>query len=147
MDSEFEKRLQHRPLKRVPGEWRAEILAAARAARTSHEERNAADSNRSWLSTINSQLSTLLWPHPKAWAGLAGVWMCIAVLNFSMREKPAMIAEAKASPPPSPEMVAELKQQQKMMAELIGAGEMRVADRQRTVLPKPRSEREEIRIS
>lgn len=142
---EFEKRLSSQPLKQAPTEWRAEILAAAREAQAGRQQKVAADLNRSWLSTIASQPSTLLWPHPKAWAGLAAVWLCILALNFSMRERPTMMMVARASSqPPSPEMVAELKQQQKMLAELIGAGEARVANRQRMPVLKPRSEREEI---
>jgi hypothetical protein len=38
----------------------------------------------------------------------------------------------------------ELKQQQRMLAELIGAPEIQVADRQRLFIPRPRSERVEI---
>jgi hypothetical protein len=139
---EFEKRLSSQPMKRVPGEWRAEILAVAREAPAGRQQTVAADPNRSWLSTINSQLSTLLWPHPKAWAGLAAVWVCILALNFSAQEKPAVLTQA--SPPPSPELVADLKQQHRMLVELIGATEVREADRPRIFLPRPRSERGEV---
>jgi hypothetical protein len=148
MDSEFEQRLRRQPVKKVPGEWRAEILGAARAAEMNQRQQEVsreftfAATRRSWLSTISYQLSTLLWPHPKAWAGLAAVWVCIFTLNFSMREKPAVLAGK--TPAPSPEIVSELKQQQRMLAELIGAPEIQVADRQRLFAPKPRSGRTEI---
>ncbi len=46
---------------------------------------------------------------------------------------------AGGTPSPSPEIVSELKQQHRMLAELIGAPEMQVADRQRLLAPKPRS--------
>jgi hypothetical protein len=145
---QFEERLRRQPVKQVPSEWRAEILRTARAAGVNRREEEAsreitfAATGGSWLSTISHQLSTLLWPHPKAWAGLAAVWVCIFTLNFSMREKPAVLAEK--TPAPSPEIVSELKQQQRMLAELIGAPEMQVADRQRLLAPKPRSGRTEI---
>ena len=118
MDSEFEQRLRRQPVKKVPGEWRAEILSAARAAGVNRREEEVsreftlAGTGGSWLSTVRRQLASLLWPHPKAWAGLAAVWVCIFMLNFSMQEKPAVLAEK--TPSPSPEIVSELKQQQKM---------------------------------
>ena len=145
MDSEFEQRLRRQPVKKVPGEWRAEILSAARAAEVHQpvsREFTFAATSGSWLSTVRRQLASLLWPHPKAWAGLAAVWVCILALNFSMQDKPPVLAEK--TPPPSQELVAQLKQQQRMLAELIGAPELQVADRQRLLAPRPRSERVEI---
>jgi hypothetical protein len=140
MDSEFEQCLRRQPLKPLPGEWRADILAAAREAQAIRHSSFVI--RHSWLSTLNSQLSTLLWPHPKAWAGLAAVWLVIFALNFSMRERPPGLV-MRASPP-SPEAMVELRQQQKMLAELIGPAELGVANRQRVLFPKPRSERVEI---
>lgn len=131
---QFEQRLKGQPLRQIPAEWRAEILAAAQT--TSRTTPRA-----SFLSTFNHQLSALLWPHPKAWAGLAAVWICILALNFSTRDKSPVMAEKNS--PPSPEMVAELKKQQRLFAELMGANEPRVADRQK-IFPKPRSERAEF---
>ena len=146
MDSEFEQRLRRQPLKPLPAEWRAEILAAVAAEVNRRQEVSReftfAATEHSWLSTLNHQLSTLLWPHPKAWAGLAAVWICIFILNFSMRDpSPALAVKAT---PPSPEVVVELRRQQRMLAELIGPAEVSVADRQRVWFPKPRSERVEM---
>lgn len=137
MDSEFEKKLSRQTVKQIPCEWRAEILSAAveahHASRITH---------RSWLSTLNHQLSTLLWPHPAAWAGLAAAWMVIFGLNFSMRDKTPVLAERTTTP--SPEVLVELRQQHKLYAELIGLAETHDADRQRVPSPKPRSECVEI---
>jgi hypothetical protein len=83
-----------------------------------------------------------LWPHPAAWAGLAAIWLMILSLNFMMQDNPPVLVQT--APPPLPQMVADMRQQQKMLAELIGPPEVRVADRQRTQPSKPRSEREEI---
>lgn len=129
------------PLRAVPAAWRGEILSAARAARATARLAPRA----SLLSTINSQLAALLWPHPKAWAGLAAVWVGIAVLNFSTREPAPRLAEKSAAP--SPELVAELKQQQRMFAELAGGYETGEADRPRVFAPRPRSERVEIAVT
>lgn len=134
---QFEQRLRRQPMKPIPAGWRAEILAAARDAQTIRHSPFVIRHSR--LAALNQQLATWLWPHPKAWAGLAAVWVCIFILNFSMREAGPAVAEKSA--PPSPEMVAELRRQQKMLAELIGSTELRVADRQPVLAPKPRSER------
>lgn len=134
---QFEQRLRRQPEKPIPAGWRAEILGACREARV--EKRRP---ERDWLSTFAARLSTVLWPHPKAWAGLAAVWISIFILHFSVRDTTPVAAEKSA--PPSPELVVELRQQQKMLAELVGAPEVRVADRQPRFTPKPRSELTEI---
>jgi len=131
---DFEQRLQRQPLRQIPVEWRGEILSAAK-----HASRPVP--RASFLSTFNFQLSTLLWPHPKAWAGLAAVWILIFAVNFSIRDKAPVMAEKAA--PPSPEVIAELRQQQRMLAELIGSSQAREADLPR-FLPQPRSERVEV---
>ena len=51
---------------------------------------------------------------------------------------------AEKSGPPSPEVMVELKKQQLLFAELVGAREPLDADRQKLFLPKPRSECGEI---
>jgi hypothetical protein len=136
---DFEQRLQRQPLRQVPAAWRGEILAAAREAEASRHPSPV--TRHSWVSTLNAQLSAILWPHPRAWAGLAAVWILILAVDFSVRDKTPIVAEK--STPPSPEVVAELKQQQRMLAELIGANQARDAEPPR-FLPQPRSERMEI---
>jgi hypothetical protein len=135
---QFERRLSRQPLRQIPHEWRGEILAAARDT----QNRSSPVTRRSLPSTLNHQLLTILWPHPKAWAGLAAVWILIFAVDFSIRDKSPQVAE-KVSPP-SPEVVAELRQQKLLFAELIGSTEPLVADRQKLFLPRPRSERADI---
>lgn len=138
--NEFEQHLSRQPLRPIPPEWRKEILAAANEAPTVRHVSLA--TRRSWLSTLNHQLSTVFWPHPKAWAGLAAVWVLIFVLNISTRETaPKQVAK---SAPPSPEMLAELRKQQRMFAELVGPREEPVADRSKTYAPRPRTWRVEL---
>jgi hypothetical protein len=136
---QFEQRLRRQPVKQIPPEWRKEILNSVAA---DVNRRQTVSREFTFAATGWSRLSTLLWPHPKAWAGLAAIWVLILTLNFSTQDKPAVLA-AKV-PPPSPEVLVELRQQQKMLAELIGPAELHVADRQPLFLPKPRSERAEI---
>ncbi len=132
----FEQKLQRQPLRQIPDEWRGEILAAATSCRASRVTRH------SFLSTLNAQLSTILWPHPRAWAGLTAVWILILAVNFSMRDKTPVSAEK--SSPPSPEVIVELRQQQRLLAELIGPRDASDADRSKSFVPQPRSECAEI---
>lgn len=136
---DFEQKLQRQPLRQVPAEWRGEILAAADGRKSKAESRGQ---EGCWRSTFVSRLSTLLWPHPRAWAGLAAVWILILAVNFSMRDKIPVSAEK--SSPPSPEVIVELRQQQRLLAELIGPRDIRDADRSKSFVPQPRSERAEI---
>jgi len=143
---DFEQKLQRQPLRQVPAEWREEILAAVAADVNRRQEVSReftfAATRRSWLSTLNSQLSTILWPHPQAWAGLAAVWILILAVGFSIRDKSPVLAEKSA--PPSPEVIVELRQQRRMLAELIGPRDARDADRSKSFVPQPRSERAKI---
>jgi hypothetical protein len=144
---DFEQKLRRQSLKEIPAEWREEILAvmatdANRRQEISREFTFAATSFRKLLSTLNAQLSTLLWPHPKAWAGLAAIWILILAVDFSMRDQSPVLAEK--STPPSPEVMVELQQQQRMLAELIGLRDTSDADRSKPLVPQPRSERVEI---
>ena len=132
---QFERRLSRQPPRPVPDEWRAEILSAVERA-----SRSAPRS--SLLVTFNQQLSTLFWPHPKAWAGLAAVWVLILAVNFSTRDTSPRMTEKSLSP--SPEVMVELKKQRQLFAELMGSREPLATDRQKMFSPKPRSEWAEI---
>ena len=139
MNDDFEQKLQRQLLRQIPGGWREEILMTAESVAGSRHSPPV--TRPSWLSTLNSQLSTILWPHPNAWAGLAAVWILILAVDFSTRDQSPVVAEKSA--PPSSEVIVELKQQQRMLAELIGAGQAREAEAPR-FLPQPRSERVEV---
>ena len=137
---QFEQSLSRQPLRPVPAAWRGEILAAASdAVATRHASRVT---HPSFFSTLNSQLSTILWPHPTAWAGLAAIWILILAMDFSARGTAPVVAEKTA--PPSPEAIVELKQQRRLLAELIGPREAHDADRSETFVPQPHSERAEF---
>lgn len=134
--NDFEKHLQRQPLRPIPPEWRAEILQQATTAGNS-----SFVIRHSFLSTINHQLSTILWLRPKAWAGLAAVWVLIFALRFSSRDNlPKM---AQSSPAASQQMMVNLREQQQILAELIGtsSGQTHDVDRPKPFAPQPHSER------
>jgi hypothetical protein len=138
---DFEQHLQHQPLRQVPAQWRGEILSAIRQAaardpvtrHTPHAPRG-----RSALSTLNHQLSTLLWPSPVAWAGLAAVWLVILAFNFGAGA--ASVPMAKGHPQLAPQFFLGFQEQERLLAELIGPRETPSAEPPRRVTPKPRSE-------
>jgi hypothetical protein len=134
MNDDFEQKLQRQPLQQIPGGWREEILATA--GRKSKAEGRKQE--WFWPSSFVSRLSTILWPSPVAWAGLAAVWILIVAVDFSMRDPAPVMAEKSTSS--SPEVIVELKQQQRLLAELMGPRDTADAARQKTFSPKPRSE-------
>jgi hypothetical protein len=129
MNDDFEQQLQRQSPRPLPSDWRADILRPAHAAATPRS---------SHPSSILHSLSSLLWPHPRAWAALATVWIVIFVLNFSARDESPQVAQKPA--PPSPEMLMALRQQKLMLAELIGTPEAPAAEEARRYFG-PRSER------
>jgi hypothetical protein len=133
----FEKRLKRQPLRQVPAEWREDILRVA--GETQSIRRPSTAAQYSFLSRLNRRLASLLWPHPVAWAALAAIWIFVLTVNYSIRDTQPVVAEKVA--PASPEVMAELRQQQRLFAELAGSSDSEDADRQRTYAPRPHSER------
>jgi len=91
--------------------------------------------------TIRLLFLELIWPCRRIWAGLVSVWILILAANVSLREhSPAIIITG-----PSSEMMMTLKDQQKILAELLTDYSVtRDADRQKIFAPKPRTEGMEI---
>ena len=83
----------------------------------------------------------LIWPCRRIWVGLAAVWILILAANVSLHEQsPAIIRSG-----PSSEMMMTLKDQQKILVELLTEhSALRDADRQKIFAPKPRTEGMEI---
>ena len=131
---QLEKRLQHQPLRPVPPAWRDEILSAARGVETSRHASQVARHN--YLTALIQQLSTLLWPHPRAWAGLAAVWVVICAMNFTGSNDTASTTARRVTLP-SPQMREMLREQEQLLAELVG--ESPVADRLKSAPPRPHS--------
>ena len=83
----------------------------------------------------------LIWPCRRTWAGLAAVWLVLLTLQLASRD-PAEVA-ARSTPPPSPEVLMVLRQQQLLLAELVERPAPRAADRPKTAPARPRSQRQE----
>ncbi|HET7624655.1 MAG TPA: hypothetical protein VFM25_05260 [Verrucomicrobiae bacterium] len=131
---DLDKKIQRQSFRKVPADWRAEIL------RTAQNERLRANESRpTFFSFAKQQLTALFWPNPKAWAGLAAVWIVIFAVQFLIGDHQAKTM-AKA-PPPSPELQIALRQQQELFTELIGARSESDAEKPKTFFPKPTSER------
>ncbi len=127
---DFEKRLAHQPLRQIPAAWRGDILRTAQAAVSKPAPRS---------SSCFHSLSSLFWPHPKAWAGLAAAWLLIVALHFYNVD--SAVTVTKNSPPPSPEFFLALKQQRRELAKLVEPATAPDADRLKSFPPGPRSER------
>jgi hypothetical protein len=79
----------------------------------------------------------LLWPCRRIWAGLAAVWVVILGVNASLSDKPRIVAN---NPPPSPEVLMALREQRRVLAELIQTTPVEAVEPPRRG-PQPRSER------
>jgi hypothetical protein len=115
-DKQFEKRLQRQSLREVPAAWREKILIAAREAGTSPHASPA--TRDSFLSTFRQQFSTLLWPNPRAWAGLAAAWVVILAVNVTSRGD-STPGSANSVAPTTPQLREMLREQEQMLAELF----------------------------
>jgi hypothetical protein len=87
----------------------------------------------------------LIWPSRRIWAGLAAVWMVIAVLNFTSTDHDSPRLAKSETPPMTPAAIAALHEQQRLFVELISSP-ADAMERPRFV-PRPRSERREIIVN
>ncbi len=137
-EDQFERRLQGQPLRPLPAPWREEILEAARAAapRSIAPERSLS----SWAA-VADRLHGLLWPHPRAWAGLAALWLVILGLSLLSRE-PARQDLANRSFRPSLQTRELLREQEQLLAELVGPLGSGGVERRKSEPTGPRSQRQ-----
>ena len=80
----------------------------------------------------------LVWPCRRTWAALAAVWMALFIFNVSQRDKAELAA--RKLPPPLPEAILAWRQQERLLAELIGPSAPGDAEQRKILLPKPRTE-------
>lgn len=139
---EFEKELQRQPTRQVPSEWRAEILRAASEAMAADAKRHD-HLRRATLSLARSAATSrwreLLWPSPKAWAGLAAVWLSLVGLNVLFATRSTNIAKQSSNPVSGVE--ATLAAQRRELAQLLDNTIEPAPARKSSPPPGPRSER------
>ena len=149
MNADFENRLQRQPIRELPRDWRAQILAAAadspkgRAALPRRPELGRSSSFALpdyEMSGLRPGEGVSTWPSLRAWASLAAVWLVIFLLHSTAPDEPRL---ARNSTPMTLQSFAILHQQTLMMAQLLGQTDQPAADEPRTAppaAPKPRSE-------
>jgi anti-sigma factor RsiW len=80
----------------------------------------------------------VIWSSRRVWVGLAAVWIVLLVVNLSGREQSPAIAKSG----PSTAMIMALRDQQRILAELLPDNFVPPdTDRPKFFLPKPRTER------
>jgi hypothetical protein len=80
----------------------------------------------------------LIWPCRRTWAALTAVWIALFIFNVSQRDKSELAA--RKLPPPSPEAILAWRQQERLLAELIGPSAPGDVEQRKIFLPKPRTE-------
>jgi len=115
MNSEFENQLQRQPMREIPLQWRARIIAAAQPS-------------PSWW-------HDWFWPCPQAWAVLGAAWVVIFVFYFMAPDEPRLAGNNYP-----PQSFAVSQQQAVMMAQLLGSTDADEPPAAMPAGPKPRSE-------
>ena len=82
----------------------------------------------------------MFWPAPRAWAGLAAVWVVILALHFATREKPTALEAHHCVAPPT-ESLRKLREREALLAELVELSQPAPTDAPKAVPPRPRSNR------
>ncbi|HUR44887.1 MAG TPA: hypothetical protein VMZ27_03345 [Candidatus Saccharimonadales bacterium] len=131
MNSEnFENQLRGQTLRQPPADWRKDIVAAANQAKSAPD--GDCEPSSSWW-------QILFWPAPRAWAGLAAVWVMIFAMQFAADDGPAAVQVAHV--PQSKQMLVAMKERQRLYAELLSETDTNVeAEPAKKFIPRPRSE-------
>jgi hypothetical protein len=116
---------------------RAEFDNVGQASRLSSFE-NEKNSETGATPVLRLLWRELIFPCRRIWTGLAAVWILIFIVNFSQRDGSQTMMAKSA---PSPEMILTFRQQEMLLAELIGQNEPQTAEPPKTFSPRPSSER------
>ncbi len=148
---DFEQQLQRRSVRPVPGEWRAEILGAAKAVSDTQPaphsllSGHAIRNTQPFLSVFKPSFvvvklwQELIWPCRRVWLGLAAIWFVVLAVNLASNDTPKFAANQM--PAPTPEMVAALREQKKLLVQLLDPNASTPA--LPAAVPRPRSEKRE----
>jgi hypothetical protein len=101
------------------------------------KEQSFSDVFVAWLLHCSKTIwRELVFPSRRIWAGLATAWLLIFAVNFSLSDH-SPVATTKSS---SPEIFMSFRQQERLLAELTGPDDLRVAEPPKKFFPKPRTE-------
>ena len=125
----WEDNFRHiQPEPAVQRQWARAILAAARPEPVRRPAATMAFCD--WWQDV-------IWSSRRVWTGLAAVWVVLLMVSLSEREHSPAIAKSM----PSTAIIVAFKDQQKLLAELLGDYTAPPdVDRQKISLPKPRTE-------
>lgn len=135
---DFEQKLSEQPLRELPQEWRNRILSTAQGANSGSKTHSRIDPPLFRMRDLRARFAALLWPAPRAWAGLAFIWLLLAIANRIPSNHESNIALTGSRPAPA--AMAAWKEQERILVELIQPPEAPVPEASRHVAPQPRSE-------
>ncbi len=142
---DFEERLHRQAPREIPASWREGILSAARNSTPSAYPPHPA--HHRLLATVRHFLSTARPPQRAAWGSLAAIWVGILALNISARDDSPRSHSSRPYTSVSPDTLQALKEQQLLLAELVGRPEPRKVEHRKPAAPGPRSQRREDSVN
>jgi hypothetical protein len=120
---------------------RNEVLASelTEKGRTEPEPQGAGSADRSPAWMAQTVWHELVRPCRLAWTGLAAVWLLVLGLNIAAPNDPRTLAHAPT--PPAPEVLATLREQSRMLTELLDSGVAPETTSSEPTAPERRSDR------
>ena len=128
---------RHRAAETKLDALRREVMAAQLNNQETKEQSQRSSFVTWFLCCSNKFWLELILPSRRIWAGLAAVWVLMIAVNVSLRDHSPGMAMKSA---PGAAMILSFQQQEKLLTELMGPSEMRVAQPAQPLVPRPRSE-------
>lgn len=110
---DFEQELSRRPLRPLPIDWRAEILAASRSSVPAENRTSKVPARDPFLVTLWREL---FWAGRRVWLGFACIWLFIIVANYANTDTPRAMA---SGPPPSRQQILAIQSQRQLLLQLL----------------------------
>jgi hypothetical protein len=133
---EFEHKLKRQPIRRIPADWRDDILQTAREQASPAAERSRPALIRAALIAWRE----LIQPFRYAWTGMAALWMVFWVVNarLEITDSPTRSAIVTSA---ATDRIRLFEEQRQVLVELTGRIDLSPVEPPQESRPKPRSER------